>query len=66
MWATISQNSGSKRICLQEELSEKANVSRSIISGLESGRVKQTTVKTLGKIADALGVDISYFFTTST
>lgn len=46
----------------QEELSEKANVSRSIISGLESGRVKQTTVKTLEKIADALGVDISSFF----
>lgn len=54
-----------KKNMSQEELSEKANVSRSIISGLESGRVKQTTVKTLGKIADALGVDISYFFTTS-
>ena len=47
----------------QEELSRISGVSRSIISGLESGRAKQTTVKTLEKIADALGVDISYFFT---
>ncbi len=47
----------------QEELSIRSNVSRAIISGLESGRVKQTTVKTLKKLADALEVDISYFFT---
>lgn len=46
----------------QEELSIKANVSRAIISGLESGRTKQTTIKTLRKLADALGVDISSFF----
>lgn len=46
----------------QEELSIRSNVSRAIISGLESGRVKQTTVKTLKKLADALEVDISYFF----
>lgn len=50
----------------QEELSIKANVSRAIISGLESGRVKQTTINTLRKLADALEVDISYFFTGNT
>lgn len=54
-----------KKNMTQEELSEKSGVSRSIVSGLESGRTKQTTVKTLERLADALGVDISSFFTNS-
>jgi len=39
----------------QEELSQKANVSRTIISGLESGTIEVTTTNTLLKLADALG-----------
>ena len=54
-----------KKNMTQEELSEKSGVSRSIVSGLESGRTTQTTVKTLEKLADALGVDISSFFINS-
>ena len=46
----------------QEELSKKAGVSRSIISGLESGRASVTTTETLCKIADALGRPISDIF----
>ena len=39
----------------QEELSQKAKVSRTIISGLESGTIEVTTTNTLLKLADALG-----------
>lgn len=46
----------------QEELSEKSGVSRTIISGLESGKIKNSTVITLKKIADALGVQIADLF----
>lgn len=46
----------------QEELSAAANVSRATISGLESGRVKETTIGTLRKIAKALSVDVVSFF----
>ena len=46
----------------QTELSEKAHVSRSIISGLESGSVKVTTTDTLSKIASALGKKVSEIF----
>ena len=35
----------------QEELAETAKVSRATISGLESGRVQETTIGTLRKIA---------------
>ena len=50
----------------QEELSEKSGVSRTIISGLESGKIKNSTAITLKKIADALGVQIAdLFFETS-
>ena len=42
----------------QEELAEMAKVSRATISGLESGRVQETTIGTLRKIAKALGVDV--------
>nr|DAE85643.1 MAG TPA: Helix-turn-helix XRE-family like protein [Caudoviricetes sp.] len=46
----------------QVELAKKAGVSRSIISGLESG--KRTVVKsnTMKKIADALDSTILYIF----
>jgi len=46
----------------QEELAEKSKVSRTTISGLESGRVNVTTTDTLKKIADALGKKISDIF----
>ena len=39
----------------QEELSRKANVSRTIISGLESGTIEVTTTNTLLKLANAFG-----------
>lgn len=48
----------------QEELSEKSGVSRAIISGLESGRVKNTTTQTLKKIALALDSSIAAVFFT--
>lgn len=48
----------------QVELSEKAGVSRAIISGLESGTIEVTTTKTLVKIADALGKKVSDIFLT--
>ena len=43
----------------QAELSEKAKVSRTIISGLESGSITVTTTETLLKIAKALGKNVS-------
>lgn len=46
----------------QEGLAEKANVSRTIISGLESGTIKETSTKTLRKIAFALGKKVSDIF----
>lgn len=46
----------------QEELSEKSGVSRSIICGLETGRTKTTTTKTLFRIAAALDVNINDLF----
>ena len=46
----------------QEELSIKSGVSREIISGLESGTTRTTTVQTLVKIADALGVPVKDIF----
>lgn len=46
----------------QEELAERAGVSRTIISGLESGTITVTTTKTLSKIADALGKNVSDLF----
>lgn len=50
----------------QAELSEKAKVSRTIISGLESGSITVTTTETLLKIAKALGKNVSdIFFETS-
>lgn len=46
----------------QTELSKKANVSRSIIVGLESGKIKDTTIGTLKKLANALNTNVSNFF----
>ncbi|MGI5892346.1 MAG: helix-turn-helix transcriptional regulator [Bacillota bacterium] len=46
----------------QEELALKANVSRTTISGLESGNIKITTTDTLIKIANALGKKVSDIF----
>ena len=46
----------------QEALAAKSNVSRTIISGLESGSIKETSTKTLSKIADALGKKVSEIF----
>jgi transcriptional regulator with XRE-family HTH domain len=46
----------------QDELAEKSGVSRTIISGLESGRISNTTTGTLKKIADALGLSVGELF----
>lgn len=46
----------------QEALAKKSGVSRTIISGLESGRVTITSTGTLIKIAEALGKDICDVF----
>ena len=42
----------------QEELAKRSGVSRSIISGLESGRVCVTTTSTLERIAQVLEVPV--------
>lgn len=46
----------------QEELSKRAKVSRTIISGLESGTISVTTTETLLKIAKALGKKVADIF----
>lgn len=46
----------------QEQLAENSGVSRTIISGLESGRIEITTTETLKKIAKALNKSISDIF----
>lgn len=46
----------------QVDLARKSRVSRSIISGLESGSVTVTTTDTLAKIAKALGKKVSDIF----
>lgn len=46
----------------QEELASKANVSRTIISGLETGTITVTTTGTLQKIAEALHKKVSDIF----
>ncbi len=40
----------------QEELAKRSGISRTIISGLESGRVRNTTTVTLERIAQVLKV----------
>ena len=44
----------------QAELAEKAGVSRVTISRLESGELKETTLGTLSRIAQALQVTVDY------
>lgn len=51
-----------KKRMSQEELAEKANVSRTTISQLENDATKTTTTSTLNKIADALGVKMESLF----
>ncbi len=46
----------------QEELSKRAKVSRTIISGLESGAIEVTTTETLLKIAKALEKKVADIF----
>lgn len=46
----------------QEELSQKSNVSRTTISGLESGAITVTTTETLLKLANALNKRIGEIF----
>lgn len=48
----------------QEQLSEMSGVSRSIISGLESGKTTVTTTETLLKISKALGCKVKDIFFT--
>lgn len=48
----------------QEELAKSANVSRTIISGLENETITVTTNTTMDKISNALGVStIELFYT---
>ena len=46
----------------QAQLAEKSGVSRSIINGLESGRVSTTTTDTIVKISRALNCSIEDIF----
>ena len=46
----------------QEELAQKSGVSRTIISGLETGSIEVTTTGTLLKIAKALNRKVSDIF----
>ncbi len=46
----------------QEDLAKEARVSRTIISGLETGSIKETSTKTLRKIARALEKNVSDIF----
>lgn len=46
----------------QEELAKRSGVSRTIISGLESGSITVTKTDTLTKIANALGKKVSDIF----
>lgn len=51
-----------KKKMSQEELAEKAKVSRTTISQLENDETKTTTTGTLTKIANALGVRMESLF----
>ena len=46
----------------QEELAERADISRTIIWNLETNPHAETTTKTLKKIAEALGTTVSAIF----
>ena len=46
----------------QEELSKLSGVSRATIIGLENGKITNTKMETLRKIASALGVSLDALF----
>ena len=46
----------------QQELADKANVSRTTVAMLEANLVTNTTTKTLAKIAAALGTTVENLF----
>jgi immunity repressor protein len=46
----------------QEQLAEKANVNRSLLNQLETGKLKNTSINTLQKIADTLNCKITELF----
>lgn len=46
----------------QEELSKKSGISRGTISALEGDMMRETTTKTLVKIAQALGSTVDQLF----
>ncbi len=46
----------------QEELAEKSGVSRALISGLETGNMKETSTVTLKKLAKFFNVKVSDLF----
>lgn len=46
----------------QEELAKRSGVSRGTISAMENGTSKETTTKTLAKIARALGTSVDRIF----
>ncbi len=46
----------------QEELAKRAKISRTTLSGLESGAIKTTTTDTLLKIANALNKKVVDIF----
>lgn len=46
----------------QEELARRAKISRTTLSGLESGTMKTTTTDTLLKIANALNKKVADIF----
>ena len=64
MWYRIKEIRNEKGMS-QEELSVKSGISRTIISGLESGTRTNTSADTLLKIADALGVGVEEIFSQS-
>ena len=54
-----------KRGLTQEGLSQKANVSRATISGIESGAISITTTDTILKLSNALKVPVGRIFFTN-
>ena len=48
----------------QEELADKSGVSRGTISALENGSMRNTTSKTLLKLAQALNTSVEHIFFT--
>lgn len=46
----------------QQQLAELSNVSRSLIAGLESQAIKETSTATLKKLATALEVPVNQIF----